>query len=61
MEQLNCTGGANTTLTRPTSIEECCNNGGISFDNGVGECINCAGMCIYSQYLILIIEVDCLF
>ena len=47
-EQLNCTGGANITLTRPTSIEDCCNSstGGVSFDNGV-ECINCAGMYIH--------------
>ena len=44
-EQLNCTGGATTPLSRPTSIEACCNNGGVSFDNGL-ECINCAGMSI---------------
>ena len=44
-EQLNCTGGAtNPTIIRPTTIDSCCSNGGVSFDNGVGECINCAGM-----------------
>ena len=43
IEQLNCTGGATIPLTRPTIIEDCCNNGGVSFDNGL-ECINCPGM-----------------
>ena len=33
-------------LTRPTTIEACCDNGGVSFDNGL-ECITCAGMSIY--------------
>ena len=44
-EQLDCIGGANMTLDRPTSIEDCCNSvtSGVSFITGL-ECINCAGM-----------------
>ena len=43
-DALNCpAGGMTTTLPRPTSIEACCDNGGVSFDSGVGECINCPG------------------